>query len=123
MSNPKYRPYFTLPALEEIISCLKEHPNPRRLQIARYLDGYVLSVKMGVRSANYLPAPTMLEKLELETPVPLSHEITGEAAYNMWITSPAKCSVQVVEEAMSWAYANDKLTSEQEQEYEKNLGL
>lgn len=123
MATPKYRPYFTLPALEEIISCLKSNPNPRRLQIARYLDGYILGVKMGVRSANYVSAPSMLEKLELETPVPLSHEITGEAAYNMWITSPASCSVQVVEEAMSWAYSNDKLTPQQEQEYEKSLGL
>lgn len=123
MSTPKYRPYFTVPELEELIGALKSAPNPRRLQIARYLEGFILQIKLGVRKENHTLQPSMEQKLGFDEGVPLSHAITGEAAYNKWITSPSSCTIKEIEEAMTWAYTNDKLTPEQEREFEESQGL
>ena len=122
MATAKYRPYFTLSELQELRSTLKERPNPRRLQIAAYLDKFISEIEFGLRVSNYNSKPSMLDKLGFSDPqIPLSHEITGEAAYNAWIQSPSTCSVKVIQEAMDWAYRNDKLTPEQESEYETQL--
>lgn len=123
MSTPKYRPYFTLPELEELISALKASPNPRRLQIARYLEGFILQIKLGVRKENHTLQPSLEQKLGFDEGVPLSHAITGEAAYNKWITVPQSCSIKEIEEAMTWGYTNDKLTPEQEREFEESQGF
>lgn len=123
MTRQKYRPYFTLPELEEIAAALKQSPSPRRLQIAAYLEKFIIEIKHGVRKANHTLQPTMIEKLELETPVPLDHEITGEAAYQKWIINPSKCTAHEVEEALAWAYTNELMSPQQEAEYEEQKGL
>lgn len=122
MATQKYRPYFTLAEIDEIINCLKSHPSPRRLQIAQYLTKFKIQAEFGLRESAYESKPSMMEKLGFsDTPVPLSHEITGEAAYNAWVASPTSCSPKTIQEALEWGYANGKLTPEQEADFESQM--
>lgn len=123
MTTKKYRPYFTIPEIEEIVTCLKHSPSPRRLQIAKYLESFIFQIRLGVRKENHTLAPTLIERLELETPVPAPHEVSGEAAYQKWVISPKDCTAHEISVAMEWAYLNDKLTPQQEVEFEKERGF
>lgn len=119
----KYRPYFTAEELSEIVLCLKSHPNPRRLTIVRYLEGFMLKINHGIIGVSHTLQPTQAEKLgfhelTLGTPVPIDHNLTGEAAYQKWLLAPAKAKPKEIAEAMDWMYRNNLMSPEQEKEYE-----
>lgn len=117
MSGSKYRPYFTRDELLEIISTLKSHPSPRRLQICQYLEGFLLKMEHGVIKAAHTPLPTQEEKLGF-APIPVSHDLTGEAAYQKWLLNPVKATPKEIEEAMDWRYRNNLMSPTEEAEYE-----
>ena len=119
MSGAKYRPYFTRDELLEIISTLKSHPSPRRLQICKYLEGFMLKITHGVIQSAHTPQPTAEEKLGF-APIPVSHEVTGEAAYQKWLLDPAKATPKEIEEAMDWRYRNNLMSPTEEAEYESS---
>jgi hypothetical protein len=114
---PKYRPYFTAGELSEIVLCLKSHPTPRRMTIAQYLEGFILKIQHGVISPNHLSKPSMEQKLGI-TPIPISHEITGEAAYQKFLINPGKCTPKEIEEAQEWRYVNQLMSPEEQEQYE-----
>lgn len=126
----KYRPYFTAEELTEIVSCLKSHPNPRRLTIVRYLEGFMLKINYGIIGSSHTLQPTQAEKLGFHeltpgttvpgTPVPIDHNLTGEAAYQKWLLDPAKAKPKEIAEAMDWMYRNNLMSPEQEKDYEQS---
>lgn len=131
----KFRPYFTAEELSEIILCLKTHPNPRRLTIVRYLESFLLKINHGVISSSHTlkPAETVFSKLGFDEPeipsvkpaagapgIPISHNLTGEAAYQKWLLDPGKATPKEIAEAMDWMYRNNLMSKEQEQEYEQS---
>jgi hypothetical protein len=118
----KYRPYFTAEELSEIVLCLKSHPNPRRLTIVRYLEGFMLKINHGVISSSHTTLPTFEQKLGFTVPstvVPIDHNLTGEAAYQKWLLDPAKATPKEIAEAMDWMYRNNLMSAEQEKDYEQ----
>jgi hypothetical protein len=123
----KYRPYFTAEELSEIVLCLKSHPNPRRLTIVRYLEGFMLKINHGIIGVSHTLQPTQAEKLgfhELtllpvnQSGIPIDHNLTGEAAYQKWLLDPAKAKPKEIAEAMDWMYRNNLMSEAQEKEYE-----
>lgn len=116
-SAQKFRPYFTAPELQEIISCLKSHPSTRRLQIAQYLEGFLLKINHGIVSVAHTTRPSIEQKLGF-APIPAPHNLTGEAAYQKWLISPLTATPKEIEEAQNWRYLNDLMSPEEEKEYE-----
>lgn len=118
----QYRPYFTLPELKEIILCLKSHPSPQRMCLVQKLESFCLKINHGIISPQYEPSPkkTILERLELDDskPLPISTEITGEAAYQKHLIDPFHCTPKEIEAAMEYRYTNDLMSPEEEEQYE-----
>jgi hypothetical protein len=117
MSNIKYRPYFTRDELLEIISTLKSHPSPRRLTICQYLEGFLLKMDHGIIKPAHTLQPSIESKLGF-APIPVSHEVTGEAAYQKWLLDPVKATPKEIAEAMDWRYRNNLMSTEEEIAYE-----
>ncbi len=123
-SNQKFRPYFTAAELQEIITCLKSHPTPRRLTICQYLESFALKINHGIVSPAHVNNPSLEQKLGFQnldpsTPIPISHNLTGEAAYNKWFLDPKSATPKEIAEAMNWRYLNDLMSPEEEAEYER----
>lgn len=116
-SAQKFRPYFTADELTEIISCLKSHPSTRRLQLAQYLESFLLKINHGIVSAAHTTKPSIEQKLGFD-PIPAPHHLTGEAAYQKWIINPLSATPKEIEEAQDWRYRNDLMSPAEESEYE-----
>lgn len=132
MTTKKYRPYFSLSELEEISSALKSStqssPSQSKLQIAKYIDKYILEIRFGTRAPSYSTLPSMLERLELvdvssSAPSDSISTLDPESCWAKWKQSPQSCTVPEIEKARAWAYENDKMTEQEEIEYEKEQGI
>ncbi len=115
-----YRPYFTLPELQEIITCLKSHPTPSRLSLVRKLGFFISKIENEAVSPQYIhnPRPTLAQKLELEESTPENTEIIGEAAYQKHLSSPNSCTPKEIAASMEYMYTHNLMSPQQEREYE-----
>lgn len=59
MSEKKYRPYFTLSELKEILDACKFSGSPKLIPSIRYLETYILGIESGIRQPNHTPKPTL----------------------------------------------------------------
>lgn len=125
MSSQKFRPYFTASELLEIITALKERPNPRRLTICRYLEAFKLKIEAGILTPAHTTEPSITEKLGFEDPSAHQsiHELSGEAAYQKQLINPSHCTPKEIAAAMDWRYRNDLMSADEEKEYERANGL
>jgi hypothetical protein len=127
----KYRPYFTLPELHEIITALKSQPTPNRMTLIKYLEKYCLEITHSVREESYTanPRKTLSQRLELDDPsdiptisiIPQPIQITGEAAYQKQLINPLHCTPKEIEAAMEYRYLNDLMSPDEEKQYEHSL--
>ncbi len=119
----QYRPYFTLPELQEIITCLKSHPTPSRLSLVRKLGFFIAKIEHEAVSPQYIPnpTPTLAQKLELEEAIPETHEVIGEAAYQKHLSSPSKCTPKEIAASMEYMYTHSLMNPAQEAQYEISL--
>jgi len=115
-----YRPYFTLPELQEIITCLKSHPTPARLSLVRRLGFFISKIENEAVSQQYIynPRPTLAQILELEESTPVNVEIIGEAAYQKHLSSPNSCTPKEIAASMEYMYTHNLMSPQQEIEYE-----
>lgn len=118
-----YRPYFTLPELQEIITCLKSHPTPSRLSLVRKLGFFISKIENEAVSPQYIhnPRPTLAQKLELEESTPENTEIIGEAAYQKHLSSPNSCTPKEIAASMEYMYTHNLMSPQQETQYESSL--
>lgn len=123
--SKKYRPYFTLPELHEIITALKSQPTPNRMTLIKYLEKYCLEITHSVREESYTPNPrkALSQRLELDDspPIPQPIQITGEAAYQKQLINPLHCTPKEIEAAMEYRYLNDLMSPDEEKQYEHSL--
>lgn len=122
----KYRPYFTLPELTEIITCLKSNPTPKRMTLVRYLEKFCWEITHSVREEAYTsnPRQTLAQKLGLEDTAieePTIPQITGEAAYQKQLINPLHCTPNEIALAMEYRYTNNLMSPTEEFEYENSL--
>lgn len=119
----QYRPYFTLPELQEIILCLKSHPTPSRLSLVRKLGFFIAKIEHEAVSPQYIPIPrpTLAQRLELEESSSPTHELIGEAAYQKHLSSPSSCTPKEIAASMEYMYTHNLMSETEESEYESNL--
>lgn len=119
----QYRPYFTLPELQEIITCLKSHPTPSRLSLVRKLGFFISKIENDAVSPQYInnPRPTLAQKLGFEESIPENAELIGEAAYQKHLSNPSKCTPKEIEASMEYMYMHGLMSEKQESEYENSL--
>ena len=118
----KFRPYLTPTELELIISSLAT-TNPSS-PLIKYLKTYQLKIDNGLLSPQINTAPTLIEKLELDTISPRQNNIPSKSlarlkleAYNKWLDNPAKCTILELDRAMLYRFENDLMTPEEEDNY------
>ena len=120
----KYRPYFTAAELQEISAALKQSPTPSRLNIAQYLEKFILEINHGVRESSYTmnPRPTLADELGFTEPTTRDKEPSAELiAYRFMVEHGNNaCTPKQLKDALSYAYLNDLMTPEQEAAYENN---
>ena len=119
----QYRPYFTLPELQEIITCLKSHPTPSRLSLVRKLGFFIAKIEHEAVSPQYIPnpRPTLAQKLGFEESIPENVELIGEAAYQKHLSSPSKCTPKEIAASMEYMYTHSLMSETEEREYESDL--
>lgn len=122
-SSQKFRPYFTRDELLEIISALKSSPTPRRLTLCQYLEIYLLKINHGIIRPAHTIEPSLESKLGFSETVPVSHELTGEMAYQKHLINPLNCTPKEIAEAMDWRYRNDLMSPDEEKAYEQSNGF
>ena len=118
-----YRPYFTLPELREIITCLKSHPTPSRLSLVRKLGFFIAKIEHEAVSPQYIsnPRPTLAQRLELEESSSPNQELIGEAAYQKHLSSPSSCTPKEIAASMEYMYTHGLMDQSQELAYESSL--
>jgi hypothetical protein len=116
--STKYRPYFTLPQLQEISRVLKTNGS-QNLTLIRYVDTFLAKIEFDavsrVRIEDRLgfgvsQAPIDLAAMRLE-------------AYEKWKTNPADTSVREMGRVLMYRYENDLMSPEEEREYERANGM
>ncbi len=126
MSTHKFRPYFTGPELDYIISCLKSSSNPN-IPLIQYLEGFKLKIDHGIVSASLLLKPTIEQKLGLDEETnhrQVIAETTARNLYDIWSMNPdarAKMTPKQLQMIQEYRYTNDLMSPTEENEYE--LGL
>ena len=124
-SAQKFRPYFTASELLEIISALKAAPTHKRLVLVQYLEGFLLKINHGIVSPAHTNQPSLEDKLGFtvqditDLPVPVPHNLTGEAAYQKWLANPVSATPKEIGEAMDWRYRNNLMSPDEEKDYEQ----
>ena len=122
MAETKFRPYLTSQELTLIINCLKQNgTNPG---LVHYLSSFQDKISIGKIAPNLVTKPSIQEKLELGLSPKESTDKLKEQradAYNKWLTSPHKCSIQELARARMYRYENDLMSTEEETEYESTL--
>lgn len=123
--NQKFRPYFSGVELEEIITLFKEHPSPRRMGIIRYLETFLLKINHGMINVAHETKMTNVQKLGFD-PAMESLPSKSEVMHSAWIkvtTNPSAATPREIELCMDYKYLNKLMSSEEEKEYERAMGL
>lgn len=121
-TNQKFRPYLTLAEMTEVIDSLKSTPNPNG-RLIYYFQSFIDKIYVGKVSSTITTRPTMEQSLELE-PLPQAKLDLREQrlqAYNKWLASPARCTIQELTRAQMYRYENDLMSEEEETQYELKL--
>lgn len=120
MAAIKYRPYLTSPELTEIISSLKSTGS--NLSLIQYLQSFQDKISVGKIAPQITTKPTLSDKLELSGNMVSVDLVSSRlAAYNKWLSSPSKCSIQELARARMYRYENDLMSEAEEAEYESVL--
>ena len=121
-SNPmkKYRPYLTLAELKILHqSC----PSP---SLTIYLHRYIQDIESGSRESNYVPVPTMSQKLgftdfELSSKQDLAQK-RKLFLYEHWaVTDPKYMTKEEISLVQEYRLENNLMTIQEEVDYVKEL--
>ena len=119
----KYRPYFSIPELECILSHLKTgEPSQEKLGLIRYLDRFLLDCQRGYRKESHTLMPTLAQKMELES---LPPESDPKKLYQSWLDCNQKFYVFTGDQIrliQQYRYENDIMTPAEESQFEKENG-
>lgn len=119
----KYRPYFTATELLEIINALKEHPNPSRLALIKYLESFSIKIERGVLEPQITLKPTIEQSLGFSPPsAPTINRIDPPVLYEKWRAGEHLNPVELTA-VFKHAYINDLFTPQEEEEYERINGI
>lgn len=120
-SNHKFRPYFTVAELLEIVAALKQNPTPNRMGIIRYLEGYILKINHSQITPQHTLSPTLAQKLGFSDEP--SVDMTGEAAYQKQLINPTHCTPKEIAAAMEYRYTHNLMSLDEVKKYEQEAGI
>lgn len=120
----KYRPYFSEYELQETIRCLKTASN--NFPLIRYLETFQLKIQAGLQEPNLIlsPIPTMEDKLELGSVLPVSVGSVSVLRYNSylkWKESPESCTSKELSLAYEYRYEKSLMSFEEETKFEQSF--
>ncbi len=125
----QFRPYFTYPELQEIVTCLKENPTPARISLLRKLGFFIAKIQNEAVSPQYIPTPrkTLADKLELSDPPsqstqsPQSPQPNPGILYDKFLNNPSSCTPSELSIIMEYRYTNNLMNQTEESEYEQTI--
>lgn len=119
----QFRPYFTYPELQEIVTCLKENPTPARISLLRKLGFFIAKIQNEVVSPQYTPKPrkTLADKLELSDPPSQIPPINPGILYDKFLNNPSSCTPSELSIITEYRYTNNLMNSTEESEYEQTI--
>ena len=126
----KYRPYLTLPELQEIASTLKlsSSPNPHLIKfISNFIDEIILSERKPCLTIK----PSFASTLELDenqsahptNPSQILGKIDQKTAYLKWTKNPFACSPSELQASQEYRYVNTLMSLEEEKQFEEKNGI
>ena len=132
----KFRPYLTLPELQEIALALKatSNPNPHLIKfISNFIDEILLSERKECLTLKP-PRESFISTLELDDdPENVSihptnqHQKLGKicqkTAYLKWTKNPFACSPAELQASQEYRYINTLMTLEEEKKFEEQNGI
>lgn len=127
MAETKFRPYFTISEINEIIEALKTSPTPTRLGIIRYLTGFKLKCESGILTSAYSsnPRDSISQRLGFDPTnaetAQKDKKVLQEAAYQKQLINPKACTPHEIQMAMTHRYENNLMSEREEREYETNI--
>jgi len=121
MSTKKYRPYLSLSELTAISTALKTTALSSSFPLITYLDGYIIDINRGTRAASLETKPSFIETLHSTNPV--VDEYQSLNLFAKWSHFPASCSPAELLIVNEYRYFHDKMTEQEERDYEKSQGL
>jgi len=119
----KFRPYFSAAELTLIIRTLKEAPAPA-LGLIRYLEGFAIKIERGVISPALKLEETMESRLGLVSTAGPGDQLENQST--LWESYPesrAKFSPAQLESIQAYRYENNRMSPEEESEYERSIGM
>lgn len=117
----KFRPYFSLPELDELLACLKERPsNKLRITLIKYLETTKIKAQAGLMTSQYTVKPSIEQRLGFTNEPSISE--TKRTAYEKWSDSTKDCTPREIELAMLYRYENDLMSPEEEAKFEEEQG-
>ena len=115
--NKKYRPYFTLDELKELLNGLHSlQTRPSGWHTISYLERYIQQIE----SEHIAPAIETQSQSKRKAP-DLGLTELKLLAYKRWLLTPANCNSQEIARAQMYRYENDLMLPEEEQLYEKHI--
>lgn len=121
--NTKYRPYFTAEQIDTILAALKSSSSD--ISLIRYLETFRAKIEFdAISKITPTPRISIVEKLGFNDP-PVSIDTTTlkYQAYCRWCESPEELSMKELEYAHTYRYENDLMDSQEETDFEKQIGI
>lgn len=116
MAEKQYRPYLTHSEISTILSSLKREPIESHIRLIRKLEVCMFKISAEHLTPAYVPAPTMVDKLELDGPpiAPKDMSTYRLECYRKWVDNPLVCTAAELMRAQEYMFENDLMSPEQE---------
>lgn len=126
IGTQKFRPYFSPPELLELISALREHPTPARMNLIHYLDTFAMKIERGTMQPQHVFKGTVKEQLVAAMglgDIPPPSGLSDSQINEKWEASPNSCSPLELQKVLHYRFLNNLMTPEEEKMYMTNNGV
>ena len=121
-ANHKFRPYFTISELQEVIRCLKA--SSHSVDLLRYMETFVVQIERGTRSPSITNALSLEQRLGV-APVPNyskgKPEYSIHELYQIWCSNPEFLSPPQLVQVHQYRWESDLMTPEESSIYESKI--
>lgn len=124
-TSAKFRPVLDSDQIAHICNLCRKDSSKESMHVLASLASFEWKVRSGAVTPAYTPAPkeSTMQALGFE---PVSkhqdtHIHTDEALYAMWADDPSTLSVDDLKKVRAYRYTNNKMTVEEEAQYEREI--
>lgn len=121
MAEKKYRPYFTLPELKEILDACKFSGSPKLIPSIKYLETYILGINSGLRQPNHTLKPSLGDMISGKQ----DSSYTGRPISTLMIlysdSGYSGMTLPEISATQEYRFDNDLMSPEEELHYSQTL--